>query len=122
MSMNVEFFVKVDEIIDKTENYLGDLRKVGYMYFDKDGREIDAYYRPASIKYKYFIVVGDKKLGLDDIKSIFKDRHTLNIDFSIAGDRNLLISCHFDDKEQLLVAVNILSEFLYDIFDKELEF
>jgi hypothetical protein len=122
MSINVEFFAKVDDVIHERERNLDNLRKAEGYYFDKDGNQIDVYYKLKSLNHIYFIVVGDKKVKLNDIEALFKSKSDLNISFSIGTDKYLLISCQFTDKQQLLIAIDILSKFLCEIFDNEIEF
>lgn len=125
MSANVEFFVDIDKIEVVRQDVKQFSKLAGGNYYDKDGNEIDVYYRRHWQVVDRLIFFNNKEISLNELEKKFKSRNpSFDVEFSLGQGKKtmLLISCHVDDNTQLLVLIGILSEFLYDIFDKEVEF
>lgn len=122
MSANVEFFVKVDEIKSVTEQVLQFDKMGGNHYYDKDGNHIEVYFKRDWKVSDHIICANGKEISLRKLKEIFGSRYSLNMEFSFTSGSDLVVSCYAEDSVQLQVMIDVLSEFLYDVFDKELEF
>lgn len=124
MSANIEFFVEVDEIKPVREIITQFDRMGGTNYYDKNGNEIEVYFKREWHISDHIICFNGKEISLQKLEETFKSRNSANVEFSYGQGSKLmlLISCHVEDKAELLVLVDILSEFLYDMFDKEMEF
>ncbi len=124
MSANIELFAEVEKIESVRKDIKQFSQVTGGNYYDKDGNEIDVYYRRHWEIVDHLIFYNNKEVSLEKLEKIFKSRNSSNVEFSFGQGTKpmLLISCHVEDKAELLVLVDIISEFLYDVFEKEMEF
>jgi hypothetical protein len=124
MSANVEFFCEVDKIEPVREIVKQFDKMSGAHYYDKDGNNIEVYFKREWWISDHIIFLNGKEISLNKLQEIFKSRNSMNVGFSFGQGSKLmlLISCHVENKAELLVLIDVLSEFLYDIFDVKVEF
>lgn len=124
MSANVEFFIKVDEIktVKQDVKQFDKINSKVSIYYDKDGNEIDVYFRRHWVISDHSICANNKEILLSDLEKPFKSRNSMKLEFSIAQGNLLYASYRAKDSVDLTVCVEVLEEFLYDVFGKELEF
>lgn len=127
MSANLELFINIDKADPVKKDVKQFDRYTGGTYYDKDGNEIEVYYRRHWIIEDYLISLNGIAILLDKLRKLFDSRNpSLSNCTSICLANNNKCLCvtlsPIKDKETLLVALEAVSEFFYDIFQTEVEF
>lgn len=124
MTINTEFFIKMDNINRTITPVEPVLVKITNKIYDFEGKEIQAFYKKTAAREFCTVSYGDKMISLDEIRAKFRARFVANPEIEIIAnyDNELYVSASFRDTVTMYIFISGLSNFLYDIFDKEVEF
>jgi hypothetical protein len=122
MAITMKIIAKVDKIKPVIDRTIKLVKCEGDYFYDKDGNKIDVYFQRKWEITDYIVCFNGKEILVSQLEENFNSKNSIQILFDSDNIDNLIIEYKTKDSVEAHIVLEILQEYLYNVFDKEIEF